>query len=128
MGTIQGFWASSQASAICAGVAPFRSAMLPSRSTSAWFALRASGVKRGRMLRKSALSKLRVFVDLARQEALAQRAVRHEADAQLLERRQHLRLGLAPPQRVLALDGRDRLHRVRAADGLRRPPRTGRSA
>ena len=32
IGTIHGFWASSQASAIWAGVAFFRSAMLPSRS------------------------------------------------------------------------------------------------
>ena len=56
IGTIHGFCASSQASAICAGVAFFRAAIVPSRSTSAWFALRASGVKRGTMLRKSVLS------------------------------------------------------------------------
>ena len=56
IGTIHGFCASSQASAICAGVAPFRSATRPSRSTNAWFALRASGVKRGTVLRKSVLS------------------------------------------------------------------------
>ena len=35
MGTIHGFWASSHASAIWAGVAFFRSAILRSRSTSA---------------------------------------------------------------------------------------------
>ena len=46
----------TQASAIWAGVAFFRSAMVPSRSTRAWFAFRASGVKRGRVLRKSVLS------------------------------------------------------------------------
>ncbi len=45
IGTIQGFWARSQASAICAGVAFFRLATSPRRSTRAWFALRASGVK-----------------------------------------------------------------------------------
>jgi hypothetical protein len=58
IGTIQGFWARSQASAIWAGVAFLRSAMLPSRSTSARFAFRASGVKRGTVLRKSVLSKV----------------------------------------------------------------------
>jgi hypothetical protein len=55
IGTIQGFWASSQASAICAGVAFFRAAMCPSRSTCVWFAFRASGAKRGTILRKSVL-------------------------------------------------------------------------
>src|SRR5271157_5134841 len=53
IGTIHGFWASTQASAICAGVAFFCAAILPSRSTSFWFAIRASGVKRGMMLRMS---------------------------------------------------------------------------
>jgi hypothetical protein len=55
IGTIQGFCASSQASAICAGVIRLRAAISPSRSTRAWFALRASGVKRGTMLQKSVL-------------------------------------------------------------------------
>ena len=39
-GTIHGFCASSQASAICAGVAPCRSPTARRRSTRAWFALR----------------------------------------------------------------------------------------
>ena len=60
----------------------------------------------------------RGLVDLAGEEALAERAEGHEADAELLERRQQLLLRPAPPQRVLALDGRDRLHGVRPADGL----------
>jgi hypothetical protein len=47
---------SSQASAICAGVACFFAAILLSRSTRARFAARASGVKRGTVLRKSELS------------------------------------------------------------------------
>ena len=89
MGTIHGFCASSQASAICAGVAFFRAAILPSRSTRAWFAFRASGVKRGTMLRKSVLSNVVFLVDLAREEALAQRAEGNEADAEFFERRQH---------------------------------------
>ena len=60
----------------------------------------------------------RVFVDLAREEALAQRAVRHEADAEFLKGRYHLRFGRPPPQRVFALEGGDRLDGVRAADRL----------
>jgi hypothetical protein len=63
IGTIQGFWASSQASAI-------------------W-------------------------------------AERYEADPELLERRRDFLLGLAPPQRVFALQGSDWLDRVGAADRLR---------
>src|SRR5260370_639753 len=43
IGTIHGFRASSQAIAIWAGVACFRAAILPSRSTTAWFAFLASG-------------------------------------------------------------------------------------
>ena len=47
MGTIHGFWASSQASAICAGVAFFLLAMSRTSSTIGWLAFRASSVKRG---------------------------------------------------------------------------------
>src|SRR3954465_764262 len=53
IGTIHGFCARSHASAICAGVARFLLATLASKSTRAWFALRASGAKRGTLLRKS---------------------------------------------------------------------------
>jgi hypothetical protein len=41
---------------IWARVACLWAAISPSRSTSVWFALRASGVKRGTILRKSVLS------------------------------------------------------------------------
>src|SRR3984957_17035421 len=58
IGTIHGFWASSHASAIWAGVAFFRWAMLLSKSIRAWFVFIASGVKRGSVLRKSVLSSL----------------------------------------------------------------------
>jgi len=64
IGTIHGFWASSHASAIWAGVVFFfRSATLRSRSTRARFAFRASGVKRGTMLRKSDVSNV-VFASI----------------------------------------------------------------
>src|SRR5271169_4376833 len=56
IGTIHGFRASNQASAIWAGVAFLLLAILLSKSISPWFALRASGAKRGSVLRKSLLS------------------------------------------------------------------------
>ena len=90
-----------------------------SRSTKARFALRASGVKRGTMLRKSELSNVVFSSILPGEEPCAQRAERHEADSEFLARRQHLLLGLAPPQRVLALNGGDGLHRMCAPNGLR---------
>ena len=91
-----------------------------SRSTSAWFFSIASGVKRGRMLAEVAFAELGVLVHRAGQEALAERAVGHEADAEFLARLEDA-VGLRParPQRILALQRGDRLHRVRAADGLR---------
>jgi hypothetical protein len=49
IGTIQGFWARSQASAIWARVARLRSAMVPKSSTRARLALRAASEKRGTM-------------------------------------------------------------------------------
>lgn len=57
IGTIHGFCANNQASATWAGVALFRAAMLPRRSTIAWFARSTSGAKRGSLLRESLLSK-----------------------------------------------------------------------
>jgi hypothetical protein len=58
MGTIHGFCASSQASATCAGVASLRAAKARSTSTKARFAFSASGVKRGKVARKSEGSKV----------------------------------------------------------------------
>src|SRR5205807_4993733 len=59
---------------------------------------------------------LGALVDPSREEALAERAEGNEADAELLEQRQDLVLGLAPPERVFALQRRDRLDRVRTTD------------
>src|SRR5579885_1560793 len=61
---------------------------------------------------------LRVLVDGACEEAPAERAVGDEADAELLEHREYLALGLPPPQGILVLQRRDRLDRVRATDAL----------
>jgi hypothetical protein len=85
IGTIHGCWASSQASATCAGVACVR----------------------------------RLVVDPAGKEALAERAERDEPDTEFVECRQDLALGLAPPERVLALERCHRLHGMSSSDCLR---------
>jgi hypothetical protein len=54
-----------------------------------------------------------------REEAAAKRRVGDEGDAELLQGGQHIGLQVAGPQRVLALHGRDGVHRVGAADRLR---------
>src|SRR4051794_8269214 len=58
--------------------------------------------------------------EAAGEEAAPERAVGDEADAELADRRQDLVLGVARPQRVLALQRGDRVHGVGAADRLRR--------
>ena len=58
--------------------------------------------------------------EAAGEEAAAERGVGDEADAELAQRRQHLVLDVAAEERVLALDGGHRVHRVRGADRLRR--------
>ena len=117
IGTIHGFCASSQASAICAGVARFWAPIFSSRSTTGRFALRASGVKRGKLVRLSLPPKVVVSSILPVRKPLPKRTEGDEADPQFLADRQHLRFGLTPPERVFALDRRDRLDRMRAADG-----------
>ena len=87
IGTIQGFCASSQASATWAGVAPLRSATALTMSTSAMFALRASGENRGTALRKSVGSNF-VFSSILPVRNPPERAERHEADAEFLAQRQ----------------------------------------
>jgi hypothetical protein len=57
-------------------------------------------------------------VDRAGEEALAERAERHEPDAELGQGREDLGFGFAPPQGVLALQRGDRLHGVGASDGI----------
>jgi hypothetical protein len=58
--------------------------------------------------------------DGAGQEAAAERRVRHEADPELAQHRQHLGLRVARPEGVLALHGRDGMHGVRPTDGVDR--------
>jgi len=61
-----------------------------------------------------------ILVDFPGEETRAERAEGDEANPKLLARRKNLRLGLAHPQRVLALNGGHGLHRVCAADCFRR--------
>ena len=70
----------------------------------------------------------RVFVDLSREEAFAQRTEWNEADPEFLERRQQFLFRSSPPQRVFALDCRDRLDGVCAADRFHSWLQKGRSA
>src|SRR5439155_9781446 len=62
---------------------------------------------------------LRILVDLAREEALTQRAKRNEPDSEFFESWQHRLFGLPPPQRIFALHCGDLLDCVCATDGLR---------
>ena len=68
-----------------------------------------------------AVAEGRVGRDGAGEEALAERAERDEADAELGERGDDLVFGFAPPQRVLALQGGDGLDGVGAADACSTP-------
>src|ERR1700733_8088714 len=59
-----------------------------------------------------------VLVDLAREKALAQRAIRDKPDSEFLQGRYHFLFRSPGPQRVFALERGERLDCVCAADGL----------
>src|ERR1035438_9363692 len=61
---------------------------------------------------------LRIFVHLAREEALAQGTVRNQPDSEFLKGRYHFLFRSPRPQRIFALQRSDRLNSVCAADGL----------
>src|SRR5688572_13313097 len=116
IGTIHGLRASSQASAICAGVARFRAAIGATRSTSARFRPPVLGREPRDGGAEVAAVERRGLVNAPREEAAAERAEGYEADAELLEGRQDRRLRLAPPERVLALQRGDRMDGMGAPD------------
>src|SRR3954468_19658476 len=97
IGTTHGFCASSQARATCAGVACLRAANVFTHSTNARFALRFSSLKRGQAVAEIAGLERRLVVDRAGEKSPAERAERHEADAEFLEQRKQVLLRLAPP-------------------------------
>ena len=114
IGTIHGCWASSQARATWAGVAPLRSASrLTGRRAPGW--LPASLEAREGCADVALAERGRGVTWPVRKPA--ERAERHEADAELLEGGSIRLLGLAPEERVLALQRGHRLDGVGAADG-----------
>ena len=107
---------------------PSAAAISPSRSTRAWFAFRASGVKRGTVLRKSELSSSVFSSIFPVRKPLPERAEGDEADAQLLA------ASAAPPPRASATTASTRSGPRRPAGprgpggSSAPPPRRGRSA
>ena len=103
--------ASTQASASCAGVMPFSSAISSTLAASLRFASRFSPWKRGLRAPEVVLVELVGRREAAGEEAAPERRVGDEADAELAAGRQDLRLGVARPQRVLGLQRGDRVRR-----------------
>ena len=129
IGTIQGFCASSQASAICAGVAFLRvrdrGEQIDQRLVGL-AGLRREARERGCGCRCCRTSSSASIVPVRKPLPSGLKATKPMPSSS--QRRQHLGLRLAPPQRVFALQRGHRLHGMRAADRLHARPRTGRNA
>src|SRR5437879_10060506 len=69
---------------------------------------------------KVGVGERRVYLDFPGKESLAERTIRNKADPEFLQQWQYFSLRAFPPERVFAfaLDRRDRLNRMRPADGL----------
>ncbi len=118
MGTIQGRWASSQASAIWAGVTPLLAARSPQHLHQAQVGGTGLLGKARHYAAKIVRLEAGIGLDGPGQKALAKRAERHETYPQLVEQRQDRLLGLTPPEGIFALQRRHRLHLVGTADGI----------
>ena len=70
------------------------------------------------MLRKSVLSNFVSSLIFPVRKPLPKRAEWNEPDPEFLERRDHFRFRLSPPERIFALERGDGLNCVRATDGL----------
>ena len=116
MGTIHGCWASSQARAICAVVAPACGGDVVQHLDEGEVGGHGVVLEAGDAGPEVAGGERGGGVDGAGEEALAERAVGDEADAELVEDGDDVVLTVAPPQRVLALHRGDGLHGVGAAD------------
>ena len=116
IGTIHGFCASSHARATCAGVTPFRAAM---RSPGPpWRHCRRSSARSGaRNVAEVPGVECRRRVDLAGKKPRAKGLKGTKPMPSSSQTGRTLLLRVAPPERVLALKRRHRLHRVRAANG-----------
>ena len=127
IGTMSSPWASSQASATWARLTPCRSATALDRSrrSSDWRRNSPpnSADRCGASRWSGRSARLR---DLAGEEAAAERAVGHEADAELAADRQDVVLDVALPQRIFGLQRGDRMDGGGAAQRLGRRLRRGR--
>ena len=116
IGAMSSPWASSQASATCAGVAP------------SWVGDRFDFVDDGQVDLEVVAGEARVGLapvvvgevvdraDRAGEEAVTERRVGHEPDAELTQHREHAVFGVAGPQRVFGLQRGDRVDGVGSSD------------
>ena len=123
IGTRSWPWCSTQASATCPGVAPSSVANLAHHAGGAHVGVEVGALEPGIVAAVVALGVLLGPPRRPGQKAAAERAERHQPDTELAQQRQDLRLEVPLPERVFALQRRDRVHRVGAPDGLRPPPR-----
>ena len=112
--------ASSQASAVWAGVAPISAPMACDLVDDREVALEVLAGEARVGLAPVVVGEVVDGADLPGEQAVAERRVGHEPDAELAQQRQDLGLEVAGPQRVLGLQRGDRVHGVRAADRRRR--------
>ena len=103
-----------------AGRAPWASAMSRTTSTDARLASNASSCEAGVAAAHVALGEVVERGDPAGEQAAAERAERHDADAELAAGRHDLVLDVAAPQRPLALQRGDRVDGGGAADRVDR--------
>ncbi len=111
--------ASSQASATCAGVALDLGGDGLDLVDDAQVALEVLAGEARVGLAPVVVGPLVGGADRAGEEAVAERRIGHEADAQLAQQRQQLGLRVTGPQGVLGLQRGDRVHGVGAADRVR---------
>ena len=119
MGTIHGFFARSQASAIWAGVAFFCSAKAGHQVDQSLVGLAILRAETRNAAAEVRAVEFRIRVDLAGEKAFAERAEGNEPNAELFKGGHHGLLRLPPEQRVLTLQCGNGLNRVGAANGLR---------
>ena len=113
-------WARTQASASCAGVAPFSVGQLLDLGGQLEVRLQVLAGEPRPVAAEVVGVELVRRLEPAGEEAAAERRVRDQADPELPQGRQDLRLEVAGPERVLRLHRRDRMGGVRLADPLRR--------
>ena len=118
-GTISSPRASTQAMAICAGVAPRFPATSRSASTRPRLWSRFSALKRGECWRKSPGSGRPVLRPMTADQAAREDAIGGDADAELAADGEDFLLDAPRDQRVLDLQVGDRMDGIGAADRLR---------